>query len=260
MKTIFLLGVSNRMLKFYLMFNSEAHWNLESVERTYKLPVFNQSINVYSFQQPHLIFQEKKAFAVATLVVSQAPKSVNMHRNFELSYIGLCDKLSISTTTLGVNSWKLTITTTSAIWTKRGTGNIVWRNLGLEGKLSELSWFPASSRWEENISQWFMMVGCWITVTDGVRGSDWLWGCGRGNRSRSCRTTFLFQEFFSASGISSEGGWAGLLFLLAVHGQGHLRPGERRRRWNQCWGRSWFPSPGWSALGRNPSTWWPKRS
>ena len=35
---------------------------------------------------------------------------------------------------------------------------------------------------------------------------------------------------------------------------------ERRRRWNQCWGRSWFPSPGWSALGRSPSTWWPKRS
>ena len=29
--------------------------------------IANQSINVYSFHQPHLIFQEKKAFTVATL-------------------------------------------------------------------------------------------------------------------------------------------------------------------------------------------------
>ena len=74
----------------------------------------NQSINVYSFQQPYLIFQEKKAFTVATLEVSQASKSVNMHRDLKLSYIRWCDKLGISTTTvaniemvprtLGVNS------------------------------------------------------------------------------------------------------------------------------------------------------------
>ena len=158
----------------------------------------NQSINVYSFQQPHLIFQEKKAFAVATLVVSQAPKSVNMHRNFELSYIGLCDKLSISTTTLGVNSWKLTITTTSAIWTKRGTGNIVWRNLGLEGKLSELSWFPASSRWEESIDRIFMVVGWGITTPGGVGGSDWIGGCGRGN------AYLIFVIFFYTGKIFGE--------------------------------------------------------
>ena len=73
-----------------------------------------QSINVYSFQQPYLIFQEKKAFTVATLEVSQASKSVNMHRDLKLSYIRWCDKLGISTTTvaniemvprtLGVNS------------------------------------------------------------------------------------------------------------------------------------------------------------
>ena len=74
----------------------------------------NQSIDVYSFQQPYLIFQEKKAFTVATLEVSQASKSVNMHRDLKLSYIRWCDKLGISTTTvaniemvprtLGVNS------------------------------------------------------------------------------------------------------------------------------------------------------------
>ena len=77
-------------------------------------PQINQSINVYSFQQPYLIFQEKKAFTVATLEVSQASKSVNMHRDLKLSYIRWCDKLGISTTTvaniemvprtLGVNS------------------------------------------------------------------------------------------------------------------------------------------------------------
>ena len=76
--------------------------------------LLNQSINVYSFQQPYLIFQEKKAFTVATLEVSQASKSVNMHRDLKLSYIRWCYKLGISTTTvanievvprtLGVNS------------------------------------------------------------------------------------------------------------------------------------------------------------
>ena len=30
-------------------------------------PIINQSINVYSFHQPYLIFQEKKAYSVATL-------------------------------------------------------------------------------------------------------------------------------------------------------------------------------------------------
>ena len=43
-----------------------------------------------------MIFQEKKAFTVATLVVSQASKSVNL----KLSHIGRCDKLGISTTTV----------------------------------------------------------------------------------------------------------------------------------------------------------------
>ena len=37
-----------------------------------------------------------------------------------------------------------------------------------------------------------------------------------------------FSRSLLSSGISSEGGWAGLLFLLAVHGQGHLRPGVER--------------------------------
>ena len=44
--------------------------------------------------------QEKKAFTVATLEVSQASKSVNMHRDLKLSYIRWCDKLGISTTTV----------------------------------------------------------------------------------------------------------------------------------------------------------------
>ena len=59
----------------------------------------NQSINVYSFQQPHMIFQEKKAFTVAKLIISQASKSVNMHRNDKLSCVGWCDKLGILSTT-----------------------------------------------------------------------------------------------------------------------------------------------------------------
>ena len=80
----------------------------------FNYPLQSMSINVYSFQQPYLIFQEKKAFTVATLEVSQASKSVNMHRDLKLSYIRWCDKLGISTTTvaniemvprtLGVNS------------------------------------------------------------------------------------------------------------------------------------------------------------
>ena len=160
-----------------------------------------------------------------------------MHRDLKLSYIRWCDKLGISTTTvaniemvprtLGVNSWKLPVTTTSTSWTKRWTGDIVRWNLHLRGERSEKR-FPASYRWEESIDRIFMVVGWGITIPGGVGGSDWIVGCGRRNRSHSCRTTFLFQEVSSASGIPSEGGWAGLLFLLAVQGQGHLRPGVKR--------------------------------
>ena len=46
-----------------------------------------------------MIFQEKKAFTVAKLIISQASKSVNMHRNDELSCVGWCDKLGILSTT-----------------------------------------------------------------------------------------------------------------------------------------------------------------
>ena len=65
------------------------------------MPIFRivQSINVYSFQQPHMIFQEKKAFTAAKLIISQSSKSVNMHRNDKLSCVGWCDKLGILSTT-----------------------------------------------------------------------------------------------------------------------------------------------------------------
>ena len=154
-----------------------------------------------------------------------------MHRDLKLSYIRWCDKLGISTTTvaniemvprtLGVNSWKLPITTTSTGWTERWTGNIVGWNFHLWGELGE-KWLPASSRWEESIDRIFMVVGWGITIPGGVGGSDWIGGCGRGNGSHSCRTTFLFQEVSSASGIPSEGGWAGLLFLLVSKAKGTL--------------------------------------
>ena len=113
-----------------------------------------------------------------------------MHRDLKLSYIRWCDKLGISTTTvaniemvprtLGVNSWKLPIPTTSTGWTKRWTGNIVGWNFHLRGELGE-KWLPASSRWEESIDRIFMVVGWGITTPGGVGGSDWIGGCGRGN-------------------------------------------------------------------------------
>ena len=73
-----------------------------------------------------------------------------------------------------------------------------------------------------------LVEGDIITITFVVGDRNWFGGCGRENGSHSCRTTFLFQEVSSASGIPSEGGWAGLLFLLAVQGQGHLMPGVKR--------------------------------
>ena len=90
-----------------ILFNWSPHF-ITSFSKPVRIPTescencsqsINQSINVYSFQQPHMIFQEKKAFTVAKLIISQASKSVNMHRNDKLSCVGWCDKLGILSTT-----------------------------------------------------------------------------------------------------------------------------------------------------------------
>ena len=53
-------------------------------------------------------------------------------------------------------------------------------------------------------------------------GGDLGLGSVSGRRLKQ-RGLFPFQEFIPSPGISSEGGWFGLLFLLVIHGQGHLR-------------------------------------
>ena len=160
-----------------------------------------------------------------------------MQRNDKLSCVGWCDKLGILSTTdvemvpwpLGVDSGKLPITTPSTDWTRRRTRNIVWWDLHFQGLLSENWWLLRFARWEESSDQRIMLVeGDIITITFVVGDRNWFGGCGRGNGSHSCRTTFLFQEIFPTSGISSEGGRAGLLLILLwSQGQGCLLPGVK---------------------------------